>query len=225
MKPDALNSFLHHRFRDPELLETALTHRSASSRHNERLEFLGDALLGFIIADVLHARFPQADEGALTRTRAALVNRESLAAIARELEVGELLHLGDGELKSGGWRRSSILANAIEAVTAAVYLDGGLDACRAEVLRWFDSRLATIDPGLAPKDSKTALQEYLQARRRALPTYRTVAEEGPPHRRVFTVECLIEGHAPIVAASHSRRAGEQDAARLALQKLRSGELP
>jgi ribonuclease-3 len=225
VKQDSLNSFLDYRFRDPDLLETALTHRSASSRHNERLEFLGDALLGFLIADVLHTRFPQADEGALTRTRAALVNRESLAEIAREFEVGALLHLGDGERKSGGWRRSSILANAIEAVTAAIYLDGGLDACRAEVLRWFESRLATIDPALAPKDAKTALQEYLQARRRALPTYRTIAEEGPPHRRSFTVECLIEGCPPIVAESHSRRAGEQDAARAALQRLRAGELP
>lgn len=225
MKHDALNGFPAYRFRDPDLLETALTHRSASSRHNERLEFLGDALLGFIVADVLHTRFPQADEGALTRTRAALVNRESLAEIARAFDVGALLHLGDGELKSGGWRRSSILANAIEAVTAAIYLDGGLEACRTEVLRWFDARLATIDPALAPKDSKTALQEYLQARRRALPTYRTVAEEGPPHRRTFLVECLIEGCPPIVAESHSRRAGEQDAARAALQKLRAGELP
>jgi len=225
VKHDALNGFPAYRFRDPDLLETALTHRSASSRHNERLEFLGDALLGFIVADVLHTRFPQADEGALTRTRAALVNRESLAEIARAFDVGALLHLGDGELKSGGWRRSSILANAIEAVTAAIYLDGGLEACRTEVLRWFDARLATIDPALAPKDSKTALQEYLQARRRALPTYRTVAEEGPPHRRTFLVECLIEGCPPIVAESHSRRAGEQDAARAALQKLRAGELP
>lgn len=225
MNADALNRFLEYRFRDPGLLETALTHRSASPRHNERLEFLGDALLGFLIADVLHARFPRADEGALTRTRAALVNRECLADIAREFGVGELLHLGDGELKSGGWRRSSILANALEAVTAAIYLDGGLDACRAEVLRWFEPRLVTIDPALAPKDSKTALQEYLQARRRALPSYRTIAEEGPPHRRTFTIECLIEGCPPVVAESHSRRAAEQDAARIALQKLRAGELP
>lgn len=225
MNADALNRFLEYRFRDPGLLETALTHRSASPRHNERLEFLGDALLGFLIADVLHARFPRADEGALTRTRAALVNRECLADIAREFGVGELLHLGDGELKSGGWRRSSILANALEAVTAAIYLDGGLDACRAEVLRWFEPRLVTIDPALAPKDAKTALQEYLQARRRALPSYRTIAEEGPPHRRTFTIECLIEGYPPVVAESHSRRAAEQDAARIALQKLRAGELP
>lgn len=223
MKHDALNALVHYGFRDPDLLETALTHRSASSRHNERLEFLGDALLGFIIADVLHANFPHADEGALTRTRAALVNRETLAAIAREFDVGELLHLGDGELKSGGWRRSSILANAIEAVTAAIYLDGGLEACRVEVLRWFASRLATIEPDLAPKDAKTALQEYLQARRRTLPTYRTIAEDGPPHRRIFTVECLVAGCPPVIAESHSRRAGEQDAARVALQKLRTGE--
>lgn len=220
MKP-----FVDYRFRDPDLLETALTHRSASARHNERLEFLGDALLGFIIADVLHTRFPQADEGGLTRARAGLVNRDSLADIAREFGVGELLHLGDGEMKSGGWRRSSILANAIEAVTAAIYLDGGMDACRDAVLRWFETRLAAVDPDRAPKDAKTELQEFLQARRRNLPTYRTIAEDGPPHRRSFTVECLIDGCAPIVAESHSRRSGEQDAARLALQKLRAGELP
>lgn len=220
-----MNPFVTYRFRDPDLLVTALTHRSASARHNERLEFLGDALLGFIVADVLLTRFPQADEGGLTRARAALVNRETLAAIAREYDVGALLHLGDGEMKSGGWRRSSILANAVEAVTAAIYLDGGIDACRAAVLRWFETRLATVDPGKAPKDAKTELQEFLQGRRRALPTYRTVAEDGPPHQRVFTVECLIEGCPPILAESRSRRGGEQDAARLALQKLRSGELP
>ena len=220
-----MNTLLDYCFRDPALLDTALTHRSASSRHNERLEFLGDALLGFIIADILHARFPHADEGGLTRARAALVNRETLAAIARDFGVGELLHLGDGEMKSGGWRRSSILANAMEAVTAAVYLDGGIDACRNAVLRWFEARLADADPGKAPKDAKTELQEYLQARRRALPAYRTIAEEGPPHRRTFMIECVIDGHPPIVAESNSRRAGEQDAARLALQQLRSGELP
>jgi len=220
-----LKPFVEYRFRDPTLQDTALTHRSASVRHNERLEFLGDALLGFIIADVLLTRFPQADEGGLTRARAALVNRETLAAIAREHGVGEQLRLGDGEMKSGGWRRSSILANAVEAMTAAIYVDGGMDACRAAVLRWFESRLADVDPGKAPKDAKTELQEFLQARRRALPAYRTVAEEGPPHRRTFTVECLIEGYPPIQAASSSRRAGEQDAARAALLKLRTGELP
>lgn len=221
MKDGTAESFLHYRFRDPELLRTALTHRSASARHNERLEFLGDALLGFLIAEVLYTRFPNADEGALTRTRAALVNRETLAEIAREFGVGETLHLGDGERKSGGWRRSSILANAIEAITAALYLDGGIEVCRAEILRWFASRLASIDPYLAPKDAKTELQEYLQALRCALPTYRTTAEQGPPHRRIFTIECVVEGHPPFVAQSHSRRTAEQEAARLALRSLRA----
>jgi len=220
-----LNTFVAYEFRNPDLLATALTHRSASARHNERLEFLGDALLGFILADVLHERFPTADEGGLTRARAALVNRDTLADIAREFDVGALLRLGEGELKSGGWRRSSILANAVEAVTAAIYLDGGMDACRSAVLRWFERRLAAANPGAAPKDAKTELQEYLQARKRPLPSYRTLAEEGPPHDRKFRIECLIEGYPPVIAESNSRRGGEQDAARLALKGLRTGELP
>lgn len=210
-------------FRDPGLLETALTHRSAGRRHNERLEFLGDALLGFIIADILHERFPDADEGGLTRARASLVNRQTLAEVGRELAIGESLKLGEGELKSGGWRRDSILANAVEAVAAAVYLDGGMDACRAEVLRWFAGRLATVDPGAHPKDSKTELQEYLQARRRALPVYRTVEEAGPAHQRRFRIECVIEGYPPVTAESSSRRGGEQDAARMALARLRGAD--
>ena len=220
-----LNTFVEYRFTDQGLLQTALTHRSASSRHNERLEFLGDALLGFIIADVLYARFPAADEGGLTRARAALVNRETLADIAREFGVGDMLKLGEGELKSGGWRRSSILANAVEAVTAAIYLDGGMDACRTAVLRWYEQRLAAVNPAAAPKDAKTELQEYLQARKRALPSYRTVEEVGPPHQRTFIIECQIEGYPPVVAESSSRRGGEQDAARMALERLRGSKLP
>lgn len=220
-----LNTFVEYRFSDQGLLQTALTHRSASHRHNERLEFLGDALLGFIIADVLYERFPAADEGGLTRARAALVNREALADIAREYGVGDMLKLGEGELKSGGWRRSSILANAVEAVTAAIYLDGGMDACRAAVLRWYEPRLAAVDPAAAPKDAKTELQEYLQARKRALPSYRTVEEVGPPHQRTFIIECQIEGYPPVVAESSSRRSGEQDAARMALERLRGNKLP
>jgi len=218
-----LNTFVTYQFSEPGLLETALTHRSASARHNERLEFLGDALLGFIIADVLHERFPAADEGGLTRARAALVNRDTLADIAREHAVGDLLRLGEGEMKSGGWRRSSILANAVEAVTAAIYLDGGIEACRAAVLRWFERRLDEANPGKAPKDAKTALQEHLQARKRSLPAYRTVSEEGPPHRRTFKIECLIEGYAPVTAESNSRRGGEQKAARVALEQVRTGD--
>jgi ribonuclease-3 len=214
-----LDHHLAYRFGDSALLQKALTHRSAARSHNERLEFLGDALLGFIIADALHARFPQADEGGLTRARASLVNGETLADIGRELELGAVIRLGDGALKSGGWRLDSILANAVEALVAAIYLDGGVEACRHEVLRWYETRLATVDPDLHPKDPKTELQEYLQARRRPLPVYRTVAETGPPHRRRFHVECLVEGCPPVTAESGSRRGGEQDAARLALARL------
>ncbi len=152
-------------FRDDRLRLRALTHRSADAVHNERLEFLGDALLGMLIAEILFQRFPSADEGQLTRTRAALVNRECLADIARDLDLGQSLVLGEGEMKSGGWRRDSILANTLEALLGAVFLDGGIESCRAVVLELFAERLAEVDPLHTDKDPKTALQEFLQSRR------------------------------------------------------------
>lgn len=210
---------LRHSFRDPRLLEAALTHRSAAATHNERLEFLGDALLGFIVADELCSRHPKAAEGPLTRTRAALVNRETLAEIAREIGLGEQIHLGEGERKSGGWRRASILANTLEAVIAAIYLDAGLEAARDEVLRWYQERLLTHVPANAQKDAKTELQEYLQARRRPLPNYSTVEVSGPPHQRTFRVACALPDCAPAIAEGDSRRRAEQSAARLMLESL------
>lgn len=210
---------LRHSFRNPELLDAALTHRSAATAHNERLEFLGDALLGFIIADELCSRHPQAAEGPLTRTRASLVNRETLAEIAREIGLGGQIHLGEGERKSGGWRRSSILANALEAVIAAIYLDSGLEAARAEILGWFQERLLTHLPANAQKDAKTELQEYLQARRKPLPTYTTVDIAGPPHQRTFRVACALPEETPAVAEGDSRRRAEQSAARLMLETI------
>ncbi|MBI4695965.1 MAG: ribonuclease III [Gammaproteobacteria bacterium] len=214
-RPDG--EFLGYRFKDQTLLERALTHRSAAGEHNERLEFLGDALIGFMIADYLFNRFPDADEGALTRTRATLVNRDSLAAIARGLDLGAHLRLGEGELKSGGWRRDSILANCFEALVGAVFLDGGMEACRERVDAWFAERFATIDPKDATKDPKTQLQEYLQSRRHALPAYRTLDVSGPPHNQTFLIECAIPAlDLAVEAEGKSRRRAEQEAARLAL---------
>ncbi|MGD9602129.1 MAG: ribonuclease III [Gammaproteobacteria bacterium] len=211
---------IEHRFRDGELLTRALTHRSAHHRHNERLEFLGDAVLGLFVAEVLYARFPHADEGQLTRARATLVNRETLAGIARERNLGEAIALGEGELKSGGWRRDSILANALEALVGAIYLDAGLDAVRVELARWYGERLQVIDPEATEKDAKTRLQEYLQGRQQPLPQYATVDVQGPPHAQTFTVACeLLEPALRIEASGRSRRQAEQEAARQVLVAL------
>jgi len=210
---------LTYSFTDRFLLQRALTHRSADPRHNERLEFLGDALLGFFIAEELFRRHPETQEDVLTRLRASLVNRGTLAELGRELDIGANLVLGSNERKSGAWRRDSILSNALEAIIAAIYLDGGIEACRAEVLRWFHSRLATQTPETATKDPKTALQEYMQARGLPLPVYRTIAESGPEHRRCFRIECTVTGLAPVVVDGESRRGGEQSAARQILEQL------
>ncbi len=207
-------------FEDESLLTRALTHRSVGARHNERLEFLGDALLGMVVADYLFTSYPDADEGQLTRTRATLVNRESLADVARGLDLGDLIYLGEGELKSGGWRRDSILANAVEALLGAIYLDGGMEACRRTVLRLLESRLADIDPDSTSKDAKTALQEFLQSRRRCLPEYKTMDISGPAHQQIFTVSCLVDSlPEPVVANGPTRRKAEQAAARATLDLL------
>ena len=211
---------LGYAFADDNLLTRALTHRSVGARHNERLEFLGDALLGMVIAEYLFATFPDADEGQLTRTRATLVNRESLAEVARGLDLGDLIHLGEGELKSGGWRRDSILANAVEALLGAIYLDGGMDACRRTVLRLLEARLADINPDSTSKDPKTALQEFLQSRRRSLPEYTTMDISGPSHQQLFTVSCQVDNLPEAVTATGpTRRKAEQAAARATLQIL------
>jgi ribonuclease III len=215
---------LDYSFRDDALRRRALTHRSAEPEHNERLEFLGDALLGFIVAEHLYVSFPGADEGQLTRTRATLVNREALAELARELDLGTALVLGEGEQKSGGWRRDSILANALESLIGAIYLDGGLAACRNAVLGLFAERLAACDPGRAHKDPKTALQEYLQGRRHELPRYETVTVAGPSHQQLFTVRCHTSAlPGPVVAQGPTRRKAEQAAARATLLQLTAGD--
>lgn len=211
-----------HAFRDPELLQRALTHRSAGSRNNERLEFLGDALVNLVVAEALFQRWPRADEGELTRARAALVREASLANLARQLELGDRLELGPGELKSGGFRRDSILADAFEAIVAAIYLDAGFEACRDRVLSWFETLLHELPRGGPQKDAKTRLQEWLQARQLPLPEYRLVASRGEDHDKVFEIECVL-GQPPLqqTAEGGSRRQAEQAAALLILQQLES----
>ncbi len=209
-----------HPFADPALLAQALTHRSAGSPHNERLECLGDGVVNLIAAEALYARWPGADEGVLTRARAELVREASLATIARALELGERLTLGPGELKSGGFRRDSILADALEAVVAAIYLDAGYEACRAVVLPWFEQALAALPAGKPEKDAKTRLQEWLQARQRPLPADELVSESGEEHAKVFLCRCTLSE--PAVGAEGqgtSRRLAEQAAAAAVLDRL------
>lgn len=207
-------------FLDSSLLRIALTHRSAATPNNERLEFLGDALLGFIIGEVLYQGFPEASEGELTRLRSSLVRRETLAAIARKLEVGSYLVLGEGEERSGGRRRDSILANALEAIIGAIYLDGGIEVCRERVRAIFRDVLSKVTPLTLEKDPKTELQEFLQARGLALPIYEVIAVEGEPHRRLFTVRCVSAAlGGAVTARGSSRRRAEHDAARKMLEAL------
>jgi ribonuclease-3 len=209
---------LGYRFRDPRLLRQALTHRSYGAPHNERLEFLGDGVLNCVIAWLLFQRFPGLPEGHLSRLRANLVNQDSLSRLALSLDLGEQLLLGEGELKSGGFRRPSILADALEAVLGAVFLDGRFEAAAAVVERLYDPLLAELDPRAQGKDPKTLLQELLQARRLPLPRYNVVSVLGEAHEQHFHVECLIpelgirtEGEGP------SRRSAEQSAARAAYE--------
>ena len=209
-----------HAFADPALLAQALTHRSAGAPHNERLEFLGDGVVNLLVAEALYLRWPKADEGALTRARAELVREAALAAIGRQLELGERLTLGPGEMKSGGHRRDSILADAVEAVVAAIYLDAGFEACRAAVLPWFEASLAALPVGKPEKDAKTRLQEWLQARQRPLPAYELISETGDDHARHFRVRCILSDPAQAAEGEgSSRRLAEQQAAAAVLQLL------
>ncbi|MGH8307294.1 MAG: ribonuclease III, partial [Gammaproteobacteria bacterium] len=180
-----LLSELNYRFHDLQLLWQALTHRSVSDKNNERLEFLGDALLNTVISSELFKRYAELDEGALTRTRASLVNQDALAAVAHDIDLGEYLRLGSGELKSGGRRRASILADALEGILGAVYLDGGFDSVQRVVLHLFDSRLSRLVSSEVLKDSKTQLQEALQARGLPLPSYDVEAVTGQAHQQIF----------------------------------------
>lgn len=206
-------------FRDVGLLERALTHRSLGARNNERLEFLGDAILGFEVADNLYRQVDDANEGQLSRMRAHLVNRETLAGIARSLDLGEILKLGPGELRSGGQTRDSILADAVEAMIAAVYLDGGIDEARALVRRLLGDRLTDPTPEARRKDPKTRLQEYLQSMGKPLPQYEVVDVCGDPHDQTFRVVCLTALAGEAVGEGSSRRKAEQAAAHKMLDIL------
>ena len=209
-----------HRFTDPGLLRQALRHRSAGAPHNERMEFLGDALVNLIVAEALHSRWPKADEGQLTRARASLVRESTLAAIARQLDIGGQLELGPGELKSGGHRRDSILADALEAVVAAIHLDAGFEACRERVLPWFAPLIDELPIGKVEKDANTRLQEWLQARQAARPDYFLIEAVGEEHARVFRVGCRIPDP-PLEAEGQgsSLRSAEQAAAAGILDQL------
>jgi len=209
-----------HAFADPSLLAQALRHRSAGAPHNERMEFLGDALGNLFVAEALHARWPKADEGALTRARSSMVRESSLAAIARQLGIGEWLELGPGEMKTGGHRRDSILADALEAVVGAIHLDSGFEACKAVVLPWFEPMIAALAIGRVDKDAKTRLQEWLQGRGLPRPEYELLGSEGDEHARVFHVRCRTsEPDASEIADGPSMRAAEQAAASLLLARL------
>ncbi len=211
-----------HRFRDPALLTQALTHRSFGSPHNERLEFLGDGVIGCVIAEELYARFPEIAEGELSRLRASLVREAALATVARSLGLSGFLRLGEGELASGGADRPSILADALEAVYGAVFMDGGYEAVRASVRRTFGEALEALDPRQPAKDDKTRLQELLQARRQKLPEYRVVSTAGAAHKQIFEVECIAAGLALRATGSgSSRRRAEQQAAGHLLKLLES----
>lgn len=217
---------LTHAFTHQGLLEQALTHRSAGAPHNERLEFLGDGIVNLMIAEALFMRWPKADEGALTRARAELVREASLANIARRLDLGSQLTMGPGEMKSGGHRRDSILADALEALVAAIYLDTGFEACRAVVLPWFEDALAALPVGKPEKDAKTRLQEWLQSKQRPLPLYELISESGDDHAKQFVARCTLS-EPPLAAEGEgtSRRIAEQAAAAAVLEKLSDTKRP
>lgn len=216
-----LSKRLGYSFANSPLLRSAVTHRSTGGAHNERLEFLGDSLLNFTIAADLYHRFPKAREGELTRMRARLVREETLAEIARDLQLGDYLQLGPGEKKSGGYQRDSILADALEAIIGALFLDAGVMVCQERICAWYESRLTQLVPEASEKDAKTQLQEYLQAKRLPLPEYLVVAIEGDPHDPTFRIQCSVSLlEVPIVGMANSRRKAEQIAAELTLKKLK-----
>jgi ribonuclease-3 len=215
---------LNYTFADTSLLERALTHRSHSGRHYERLEFLGDSILGFAVSTELYDRFPDLPEGDLTRLRASLVKEETLATIGRDLALGDSLALGGGELKSGGFDRDSILADVLEAIFGAIYLDGGIEPAHALILRLYGPYLDRLDARAIPKDAKTRLQEHLQKRSLAVPTYHLIETLGEPHHQMFVVECEIpELSLRMRGEGSTRRAAEQQAAREVLERLELGK--
>lgn len=221
MSLDSLQKRLGYQFKSTQILTQALTHRSYAGSNNERLEFLGDGALNFIIAHQLYMRFQKLPEGDLSRLRAQLVKESSLYEIAQTLQLGEFLKLGEGELKSAGWRRPSILADTLEAIIGAVYIEGGHEAAETLVLKLYTEKLATIDPKLIEKDAKSLLQEHLQGKKIDLPDYQVVNIDGEAHAQTFRVSCNIKKlEIQTVGEGTSRRAAEQHAAQLALEQIK-----
>lgn len=223
-KPETLSRKLGLTFNKPQLFVTALTHRSAGANNNERLEFLGDAILGFVIAQKLYDAFPDADEGTLSRLRASLVNESSLAELARKHCVGDYLYLGSGELKSGGFRRDSILSDALEGIIGALFKDQGIVACQEWIGRLFAEKLQDLSADNWQKDPKTQLQELMQAKKMELPDYTLIDMSGLAHEQTFKVKCSV----PLIAESCvgvgvSRKKAEQSAAEMMLAKLQKGD--
>lgn len=218
MNVQLLQTRLGHTFQDAGLLQQALTHRSHSSLHNERLEFLGDSILNCCVAAILYERYLQIDEGDLSRLRANLVKQQSLFEIAQKLDLSQFLRLGEGELKSGGFRRPSILADTLEALLGAIFLDAGFDAAAKVIRAFYIPILDTVDPRTLGKDAKTLLQEFLQSKKISLPQYNVVATHGAAHSQEFEIECLVPKlGVQVYGRGGSRRAGEQAAAKLALE--------
>jgi len=217
-----LEERLQYQFRAAELLQQAVTHRSHGSVHNERLEFLGDSVLNCVVAQLLFQKYARLDEGDLSRLRANLVKQQSLSEIAERIDLSDFLRLGEGEMKSGGFRRPSILADTLEAVFGAVFVDGGFDGAREVIGRLFEPILKTVDPRTLGKDSKTLLQEYLQAKRLPLPVYTVVETRGAAHAQEFEVECSIPKlEVSVRGSGRSRRGAEQSAAKLALESAQA----
>ncbi|MGX5173526.1 ribonuclease III [Aliikangiella sp. IMCC44653] len=215
-----LQKRFNYQFKDTALLDTALTHRSASNEHNERLEFLGDAILGAVIADQLFTQFAEADEGQLSRLRSFLVKEKALFEIAQELQLGDFLRLGSGELKSGGFRRASILSDAFEAIIGAVYLDNGFETARQFILNLYQSRIQALSLDMAKKDPKTQLQEWLQARNFDTPVYEVVRSNGKDHAKTYWVNCHVSYQSLQAEGEGSgRRKAEQAAAAKILEKI------
>jgi ribonuclease-3 len=211
---------LDYQFNDIDLLREALTHRSKQGKNNERLEYLGDAIVGFLVAEQLFLAFPTATEGQLSRSRSKLVKGETLAKLARNLNMGDYLRLGPGEMKSGGYRRNSTLADAYEAVIGALYLDGGVEVARRFVVQQFTPLIRSINLSDSLKDSKTKLQEWLQSQKRSLPVYTVINTDGGDHEQIFKVQCEVEGlDIPTIGEGASRRKAEQAAAKQALAQL------
>ena len=217
---DELMKKIGYEFKNIRLLETALSHRSYGKKNNERLEFLGDSIVNFIIANELFKRFPKTREGDLSRLRSKLVKGETLARLAKEFEIGEVLRLGQGEIKSGGAKRTSILADAVEAIIAAIYVDAGMEICCKRVRAWYKKRLDVLSPDNIQKDPKSELQELLQSKQLPLPKYKLIGAKGEEHEQIFVIECKISLlDEAIRGEGKSRRAAEQKVAEAILKEL------